>query len=857
MTTTSSTGIPDRPLPSVDNRPGLDALVYRVRTHAGFKSEMIRTLGQSVLRPLASASDHDPSLALLDAWATTLDVLTFYQERIANEGYLRTATERRSVQELGRAVGYELNPGVAAETYLAFTVEEGSDAPEKVIIEAGTRVQSVPGPGEQAQTFETVEKIEARPEWNALRPQSVKLVWPQKDDLSIYLKGINTGLKPGDGILIVGAERRGDQANENWDFRRLKTVEPDGFNNRTRVSWDEKLGHGSPHIDPAKESPEVYAFRLRAALFGHNAPDWIAMSQTIQDDYDAQVSPARDANSKAAQWPKFTIAEISGEDNYKSPYIVHLDSSYPQIRPDSWVILSQPDHVELYEVKDAVESARTNFTISSKTTRLKLKGENLSEFNNKLRETMVFAQSEKLEIAEAPLPDVLPSAERPPKSEGISKITLDRRVDGLHAGMNLLITGVQSEGEGISSELVSLVAAEPESGPLGMDESHTTLTFLPPLRNTYRRESLIIHANVARATHGETRQEVLGSADAAQPFQQFTLRQSPLTFVPAAVPGGGADTLQIRVNDILWDEASTLYGSRPRDRIYSIRQGPAGNFIIQFGNGVTGARPPSGDENIYATYRVGLGTAGNVKAGQLRVLLSRPLGVRSVNNPQLATGGADPEQAADARLNAACSALTLDRIVTLRDYEDFARAFGGVGKARADWLRDCSSGVICVTVLDARGKALDPRSRQRLESAMTAAHDPAQRFLLVTTDARRFCVRARLVINPHYRVEAVLEKARAALRQAFCLIRRDFGQDLTEGEILGLIQSIDGVIAADMEEPYPGEEWENDHRLLASLGRMTPDCQPAELLLLSEDLDAIALRVVTSLSEPELNGWQS
>ena len=48
------------------------------------------------------------------ACACVADVLGFYQERIANEGYLRTATERRSVLELARTIGYELKPGVAA-----------------------------------------------------------------------------------------------------------------------------------------------------------------------------------------------------------------------------------------------------------------------------------------------------------------------------------------------------------------------------------------------------------------------------------------------------------------------------------------------------------------------------------------------------------------------------------------------------------------------------------------------------------------------------------------------------------------------------------------------------------------------
>ena len=131
---------------------------------------------------------------MLDAWATVADVLTFYQERIANESYLRTATERLSVLELARLIGYELRPGVAASTYLAFTLEEapgalgqalslGNDGAEshpnrrlRSRLHRGTKVQSIPGPGEQAQTFETVEQIEARAEWNAIKP---RLTQPQ------------------------------------------------------------------------------------------------------------------------------------------------------------------------------------------------------------------------------------------------------------------------------------------------------------------------------------------------------------------------------------------------------------------------------------------------------------------------------------------------------------------------------------------------------------------------------------------------------------------------------------------------------------------------------------------------------
>ena len=70
------------------------------------------------LAGLTTRDPSDPSIALLDAWAVVADVLTFYQERIANEGYLPTALERRSLLELSRLIGYRLRPGVSASVRL-------------------------------------------------------------------------------------------------------------------------------------------------------------------------------------------------------------------------------------------------------------------------------------------------------------------------------------------------------------------------------------------------------------------------------------------------------------------------------------------------------------------------------------------------------------------------------------------------------------------------------------------------------------------------------------------------------------------------------------------------------------------
>ena len=49
---------------------------------------------------------------------------------------------------------------------------------------------------------------------------------------------------------------------------------------------------------------------------------------------------------------------------------------------------------------------------------------------------------------------------------------------------------------------------------------------------------------------------------------------------------------------------------------------------VQFGDGVTGARLPTGQENVRAIYRKGIGLEGLVKAEQLSLLMTRPLGVK-------------------------------------------------------------------------------------------------------------------------------------------------------------------------------------------------------------------------------------
>src|SRR5262245_42247701 len=107
---------------AIENRPGLAAIRYRVGDHTRFKASLLAGISRGVpptLRSRRTRDDDDFSIALLDAFALMADVLTFYQERIANESYLRTSTELLSVGHIARLIGYDLRPGSAARTILA------------------------------------------------------------------------------------------------------------------------------------------------------------------------------------------------------------------------------------------------------------------------------------------------------------------------------------------------------------------------------------------------------------------------------------------------------------------------------------------------------------------------------------------------------------------------------------------------------------------------------------------------------------------------------------------------------------------------------------------------------------------
>jgi hypothetical protein len=391
------------------NRPGLPALSYRAGVWAQFKESMLARLSSAdypSLQPMKTRRGDDLTIAFLDATATVLDILTFYQERLANEAYLRTATQLASLTGLSQLVGYQPAPGVSAVTYLAFILRQAPGAPPDldaapIVIPQGTQVQSVPPQGQQPQTFETSADIQAKPDWNALKVQTGVAWAPQVGNTFVYLSGASTQLQTGDAILVVGDQRAGPGKSPNWDVRILSTVAADPQNNRTYVAWTEGLGPSAG--GPAQSNPKFYAFRQRASLFGYNA-----IQPMLLDKKNITIGPL----NYAGDWDYLESQSPANAGLY-SRQLIDLDSLYGKIAPDGWIALIAPDNettgspsglVELYKVETVTTVSRSDYGTSARITRAAVDiATHLRHYYWETRRTSALAQSEALAVAEQPL----------------------------------------------------------------------------------------------------------------------------------------------------------------------------------------------------------------------------------------------------------------------------------------------------------------------------------------------------------------------------------------------------------------------------------------------------------------------
>lgn len=837
----------------LDNRMGLSAIAYRIGEYAQFKESMLAGLSSSKYPELAGLRTRDAddfTLGLIDAVACAADVLTLYQERLVNESYLRTATERVSLQEMAKLIGYRLRPGVAAETLVAFALETPrtpppglppepgafvTGIPTSLTLASGLQVQSVPGPDEKPQTFETVEEIVARPEWNAIRPWLSAPQAPGLGATETWVKGVANNLKVGDALVFIDPDFLAHPANTGGDFRFIDSVEVDRAADRTHLSWKGGLAPLPTLADPAN-APQVHVMRKRAAVFGNNAPMWRSMSSEFKNNY---LGGAPDNG----EWPGFVI----GPNGY-----VDLDAVFSEVQPGGLAVLtgvgldshpvatmarlsaagaaggapavSATTLTRLYRISSTAEVSRAEFTISGRITRLGLEGQDLSDFLTSPRETSVYLQSERLAVAPYPVTEAISGDQLP----------LAAPLDGLQPGRRLIVKGARLD-DGVALVHEATLVSVQGNG------NGSVLTITPPLPAVLKRDTVVVHANVALATHGETAAEILGAGDASRSFQRFELKRLPLTYRSATSETGARSELTVRIGDVEWAEKPTLFGADATERAYALSVDEQGKAWVVFGDGVRGARLPSGVNNVRAKYRQGLGQEGNVGSDKLTQLMTRPLGLKGVSNLVAAQGGTDPEPADQARKTMPLGTRTLGRAVSLLDYEDFALAFTGVAKAQAQVLHLPGGPTIAITVAGQDGAVLSTANPvwNNLLLALKNSGDPHVRIVLLSYQPSTFFLGLKVKRDPAYELKPLLAGVEAALRTHYSFESRSLAQPVLQSDVIAVAHSVPGVVAVDLDFLYGGTSptaqtgKSRQTRLLASRMQVSGGAAlPAELLTL-------------------------
>jgi predicted phage baseplate assembly protein len=166
-----------------------------------------------------------------------------------------------------------------------------------------------------------------------------------------------------------------------------------------------------------------------------------------------------------------------------------------------------------------------------------------------------------------------------------------------------------------------------------------------------------------------------------------------------------------------------------------------------------------------------------------------------------AGGAADREQLADARRNAPLTVMTLDRVVSLLDYENFARAFAGIAKALATWTWDGRDRSVFVTVAGPGGAEVPAGGalHDNLVAALRAAGDPNVRLRVASYRPATFRLGLRVKRDPDRDAEVVVAAVEHALRAAFSFEAREFGQPVVLSEVIAVIQAVPGVVAAHLQ----------------------------------------------------------
>ncbi|MEM8929866.1 MAG: hypothetical protein AAGE94_01760 [Acidobacteriota bacterium] len=293
--------------------PRRQRLNFRIGEHRDFVDSVFDHLGRSQIyrhregiatfRPddlhFTGAPTSSWLNGLVHAWAEVADILTFYQERWIQEGFLRTANDPTSVFELARMIGYSPRPATAGEAWLAFFVAQGDELPHQIDLSERLRVQAVPADGRPPQSFELTTGVAIERPFNHVAMPPAGALGRETDleyvDLPLTARSLkvrNVSVAPGEGMAVVGERIDGGEISPFSAFVIISDSKAvPGHAGLIELSWQDPLFPDAARDAPDDETDDsegdhldedrtilrvrsAHILRQTTRLFGAAAPLW-------------------------------------------------------------------------------------------------------------------------------------------------------------------------------------------------------------------------------------------------------------------------------------------------------------------------------------------------------------------------------------------------------------------------------------------------------------------------------------------------------------------------------------------------------------------------------------------------------
>ena len=868
------------------NRPALNEITYRIGTYSSMREHMLDELnGDLTLQAWTHRGADDPGIALLEGNALVGDILAFYQNLYANEVFLRTAGWRESVNALVQLTGYRLAPGVGGEATFAIKVK--GDA--AVTVPRGFGFKAQLQDRDQQDEFESTGEVTAYPqlsEFNLYRPadamQNISTGGTQLELHAVAGEQDSDALqsvefKKGDRILLVPDSAMFDDSGETYTTQDkpevLIVAEVETVLNRIIITFEGALR--------VNRGDTVRAYKINRTFrhFGYNAPRQYAVYETTDGNITAVT--LEDTN-----FERKVYGDYSGSTYYSAldKEAMPLDQEVDDLPLGGKLICQGITDFEDGTSTGTPQRDDQHYIVVKTIEETYV--DTLHWGNTESSVTIVTVDSQLM------------------TNSGIWFETTDIRRTLFHEAVSQELTlraptefsdGDFSDGEleffGTYSEAVALaerelLLADPENGTV---QAVTTTTALNDFETqladrdednpwlwtvsvdpvpAFQREDfdqaepvITVYGNLVAVDQGKTQAEVvLGSGDNRQTFQTFAVPKAPLTYLldetstPAQVP-----ELDVYVDDILWERVDNFFNSGPEDQVYVVREDDDGNSFVQFGDGETGAKLSSGQKNVVAAYRTGIGAAGVLEQDKKPSATGKLSQLEKVYLPGEVVGGGEAEDGDNAREAAPGKMQSLGRLVGLADFEAEALALPGVVKVRADWAAPSGTPLIRIVVLTETGTSAAVAKVQDTLNGYNRCRGPARFPIKVEQGLLQYLyIKVRAGYAAAYRQADVEEEIKLALGLVgeegdgletetglFSLAMRYFGQGAHRSQILAAVQQVEGVTwveiddaqALDLGDPPKTDPDELADPAVASTGKSI-GCAPRRILALhSNHLD--------------------